>query len=396
LTLKVSRKFPGHVSEVTSICNDAVAPNLIATASADASIKLWDIREANQVRTFKGHVGQVNAVKLSPDGHWIASAGNDRIVQVRHTYQIWDIMSGDSLKKFDTHTAPVTSLLFNPRELKLASAGLDKRTILWDLETMTEESMTKQEATPIEAVSFDTEGKFLFTASNESLKVWKIDAGCRLLNSVPTKWKGVKDLMVSSDNKFVLGLSAGPKAFTSWNIDFMKAPASPISGPDDESYDTRNAAQRNPPRRVLSRDNIPNEDMPASVLAESGNEKFNLMEGFGEIRREHKKFCQAMEQKQNNLSPIFHWLSSGNNKAAVNAIEQKNDPMVLVDLINMVINTKKVDTMSIEFATALLRKAALLAESNYIIHIKTGMSFVSLCIAKFKTVVMWLLRISSL
>ena len=70
--------------------------------------------------------------------------------------------------------------------------------------------------------------------------------------------------------------------------------------------------------------------------------------------------------------------------------------MVLVDLINMVINTKKVDTMSIEFATALLRKAALLAESNYIIHIKTGMSFVSLCIAKFKTVVMWLLRISSL
>lgn len=247
---------------------------------------------------------------------------------------------------------------------------------------MTEESMTKQEATPIEGISFDTEGKFLFTASNESLKVWKIDAGCRLLNSVPTKWRSVKDVRVSPDNTCVLSLSAGPKAFTCWSVDFMKAPVSPTSA-DDEAF---SGGQRNPPRRVLSRDNIPNDDMPVSKLADSGNEKFDMMESFGQIRREHKKFCQAMEQKQNNLSPIFHWLSSGNTRAAINAIEQKSDPMVLVDLINMVINTKKVDTMNIDFATALLRKAAVLAESNYIIHIKTGMSFVSMCVAKFKAV----------
>lgn len=80
--LPVSRKLASHVSEVTCISSDAVAPNLIVTASADASIKLWDVREANQVRTFKGHMGQVNSAKLSPDGHWVASGGNDRIVQV--------------------------------------------------------------------------------------------------------------------------------------------------------------------------------------------------------------------------------------------------------------------------------------------------------------------------
>lgn len=281
----------------------------------------------------------------------------------------------------------MTCLLFHPADIKLASAGLDKRSILWDLDTMALEGETKQEATPIEAISFDSEGKYLFTASNESLKVWKTDSGCRLLNSVPTKWRGVKEIKVSPDNQSVLTLSAGPKSFTCWWTDYLKAPASPISGADEDENLGRQRVDKNPPRRVVSRDNIPNDDLPKGNLTESSNEKFNMMESFAEIRREHKKFCQAMEQKQNNLAPIFHWLSSSNNvRAAINAIEQKNDPMVLVDLINMVIQTKKVDTMSIEFATVLLKKAAILAESNYIIHIKTGMSFVSTCISKFKSV----------
>lgn len=246
---------------------------------------------------------------------------------------------------------------------------------------------TKQEATPIEAISFDSDGNYLFTASNESLKVWRVGESISLQNSVPTKWRGVKDLKVSPDKQHVLTLSAGPKSFTCWWTDFLKAPASPISGAEDEDSGNRQRADRHAPRRVLSRDNIPNEDLPAGHLTESSNEKFNMMESFAEIRREHKKFCQAMEQKHNNLAPIFTWLGSqGTLKAAINAIESKNDPMVLVDLINMVIQTKKVDTMNIEFSTTLLKKAAILAESNYIIHIKTGMAFVSTCVAKFKSV----------
>jgi hypothetical protein len=383
----VSRKLAGHVSEVTAIATDPVMPHLVVTASADASVRLWDVRESSQVRTFKGHQGQVNSCKLSPNGEWVASAGNDRIVQVLSPQQVWNAASGESLKKFDSHKAPVTCLLFHPADIKLASAGLDKKSIVWDLDTMQFQAETKQEATPIEAISFDSDGNYLFTASNESLKVWTVGESISLQNSVPTKWRGVKDLKISPDRQHVLTLSAGPKSFTCWWTDFLKAPASPMSGSEEDDMGGRQRGDRHPPRRVLSRDNIPNEDLPAGNLTESSNEKFNMMESFAEIRREHKKFCVAMEQKHNNLAPIFTWLGSPSTlKAAINAIESKVDPMVLVDLINMVIQTKKVDTMNIEFATVLLRKAAILAESNYIIHIKSGMAFVSTCVAKFKSV----------
>ena len=56
------------------------------------------------------------------------------------------------------------------------------------------------------------------------------------------------------------------------------------------------------------------------------------------------------------------------------------------DLLGMMMLTGKVDSINVEFATILTKKAALLAESKYILHIKTSMSFVSKCVARFRNV----------
>jgi hypothetical protein len=42
----------------------------------------------------------------------------------------------------------------------------------------------------------------------------------------------------------------------------------------------------------------------------------------------------------------------------------------------MIMLTNKIDKMSIEFSTVLLKKAMILCESKYMIHIKTGIKFV--------------------
>ena len=43
---------------------------------------MWDIRRKGCIFTYKGHNQMVNSLKFSPDGQWIASAGEDGGVKV--------------------------------------------------------------------------------------------------------------------------------------------------------------------------------------------------------------------------------------------------------------------------------------------------------------------------
>lgn len=45
-------------------------------------LQLWDIRRKGCIFTYKGHNLTVNSLKFSPDGQWIASAGEDCNVKV--------------------------------------------------------------------------------------------------------------------------------------------------------------------------------------------------------------------------------------------------------------------------------------------------------------------------
>lgn len=59
---------------------------LLASGSLDTAIKLWDIRRKGCIFTYKGHNKTVNSLKFSPDGQWIASAGEEGMVKVSHSF----------------------------------------------------------------------------------------------------------------------------------------------------------------------------------------------------------------------------------------------------------------------------------------------------------------------
>ena len=45
-------------------------------------LQLWDIRRKGCIFTYKGHSSTVNSLRFSPDGQWVASAGDDGYVKV--------------------------------------------------------------------------------------------------------------------------------------------------------------------------------------------------------------------------------------------------------------------------------------------------------------------------
>jgi katanin p80 WD40 repeat-containing subunit B1 len=78
---KLSRTLTGHKMGVR--CMDFHPyGELLASGSCDTTIKLWDIRRKGCIFTCKGHDRIVNNLKFSPDGQWIASAGEEGMVKV--------------------------------------------------------------------------------------------------------------------------------------------------------------------------------------------------------------------------------------------------------------------------------------------------------------------------
>ncbi|MCI0745158.1 MAG: protein kinase [Verrucomicrobia subdivision 3 bacterium] len=54
----------------------------LATASSDATIKLWDTGTAKLLETFQGHLGPVECLSFSADDKWLATGGRDTTVRL--------------------------------------------------------------------------------------------------------------------------------------------------------------------------------------------------------------------------------------------------------------------------------------------------------------------------
>src|SRR5262249_4014152 len=96
----------GHSMKVNAVAlgfND----RLLASASADNTIGLWDVASGRELRALSGHKGWVKCVAFSPDGRLVASGSNDK------TIKIWDVATGKELYSLAGHTGPIESIAFS-------------------------------------------------------------------------------------------------------------------------------------------------------------------------------------------------------------------------------------------------------------------------------------------
>ncbi|KAJ4445662.1 hypothetical protein ANN_12346 [Periplaneta americana] len=186
---------------------------------------LWDIRRKGCIFTYKGHKMTVNSLKFSPDGQWIASAGEEGLVK------LWDIRAGRLLKEFPDHGGPVTAVEFHPNEFLLASSSSDRTVNFWDLENFQLVSTTDRDCGAIRCIYFSPGGECLYAGSMDVLKVYGWEPA-RTYDTIPMGWGKVQDIATAQNQ--LIGASFHMANVVLYVVDLKRV--QPFGGdPDDSS-----------------------------------------------------------------------------------------------------------------------------------------------------------------
>lgn len=190
----------GHSGDVLSV---AVSPDgqLLASASADATIRLWNMAVPGTApRVLRGHAGAVNSVAFSSKGGWLASAGHDK------TVQLWKLTAqGDGPRILLGHSAEVNAVAFSPDGKLLASGSNDTTIRIWDLTKPGQNSrVLLGHRGRVASVAFAPEGRQLATSGYDGLiLLWDIDAPGKPARALHGHQDCVYDLAFSPDGKLL-------------------------------------------------------------------------------------------------------------------------------------------------------------------------------------------------
>ncbi len=120
--------FGNHEDVVTSVCwmND----DTLAMASHDGTVSIWNVDEALQRTALVGHSrGVLAVISLGDAGETLVTAGIDRSLKV------WDCRTGEVIRSLAIHTQQVNGLAVRPMTPSLAAvppmvaSASDDRTI---------------------------------------------------------------------------------------------------------------------------------------------------------------------------------------------------------------------------------------------------------------------------
>ncbi|MEM7794987.1 MAG: TIR domain-containing protein [Cyanobacteria bacterium P01_C01_bin.118] len=101
---------------------------MIATASADGTARLWRNSDKELLNTLEGHQDGVVSIQFSQgQGELIATGSYD------HTVKIWTTETGGLVTTLRGHEDRVTNLSMSQDQQLIATTGEDDRLLLWDL-----------------------------------------------------------------------------------------------------------------------------------------------------------------------------------------------------------------------------------------------------------------------
>ncbi|MGB5635832.1 MAG: DnaJ domain-containing protein [Waterburya sp.] len=249
------RTISGHTNSINSF---AIKDNILASASDDHNINLWDIERGKKIYSFFGSqevqsvainnksiVGggfdhAITSWKLSdknleriiskyrnPSSHQnviyalIYNNKGDLLISgsADQTIKIWNYVTGSLKFTLSGHTASVRTLAISPCDRFLISGSADRTIRIWDLTTpFAKPHVIDQNSREIAAVAITPNGKYFISAAKDNcLKIWCMKTR-KNIYTYESNIDNINSIAISSDNKILaVGNIDGTVEF--WNLE---------------------------------------------------------------------------------------------------------------------------------------------------------------------------------
>ena len=158
-----------HSRGVSAVSFCPTDRTLLASSSADQTLRLIDCATGTCRHTLTGHQSIVRALCFAADGCTIASASLDC------TVKLWEVATGKCLHTLETD-APVHAVIF-VSAFRLASAGGDGSISVWDTESGNLIASLEGHNSNIWSLALTTDGALVSSGDDRTLKLWDLTTG---------------------------------------------------------------------------------------------------------------------------------------------------------------------------------------------------------------------------
>ena len=217
---QIGQSLPDNTGEIdplegrTNVANHMVfTPDrrFALFASADKTVRLYDIDAGREIKRFVGHTHSVWCVAISPDGKRALSGSAD------NTLRLWNVETGREIKRLDGHTALVTAVAISPDGKRALSSSYDGSVIWWDLENQMELRRDPAPLKYVHCLAVGPDNRRALIGGDKALVLWDAKQGKEL-----GRYEGHTDAVVcvtfSADGKKAIS-GSDDRTLRLWDVE---------------------------------------------------------------------------------------------------------------------------------------------------------------------------------
>lgn len=205
------RTLTGHTRTVYAV---AVTPDgkRAISASADATLKIWDLSSDKELFTLQGHTHYVYAVAVTPNGQLIISGSEDG------TLKVWDLETGAEQRTLAGLDGPVRAVAVTSDGQRVIGTSVARALGIWDLESGTEILIIPGAGGYAVAITPDGAQVIaeVIAARRSGIKVWDLESGAELRTLASHEYT-ITALAVTPDGQRLI--SASGDTLKVWDLE---------------------------------------------------------------------------------------------------------------------------------------------------------------------------------
>ncbi|KAF8922330.1 transcription factor [Mucidula mucida] len=265
----------GHVGELSSCAWNPKESNLFITASADSTIRIWDVENKRKQKSVivvkskeRGARTKITGCAYSPDGRLISGTCLDGAVHMWQTNSNF-VRPNQTVEGAHTKGTETGSVVFGVDGRTVLTRGGDNTVKLWDLRAFKKPLAVQEDLEtlyPNTNATFSPDGKYVITGAASSVKggkgkiVFLKKDSLDVVKSIETDATPVKVFWHPRINQIVAGLSNG-------QISVFYSPLTSSNG-------AKLLMNKGPPRKVTVEDM--SDALAAPTIVTPGAQRFRM------------------------------------------------------------------------------------------------------------------------